>query len=91
MPRRVHQISTLSLEGFKELECAEKGGTRPPRGNPPPMCVFVMSKETLLPAQEDLGSKALETWKLEPFFLCSIAQVRNWPWREVCWRNLAST
>lgn len=68
MPRRAHQISILSLEGLKELECAEKGRTRPPRGDSPPMCVFVMSKETLLPAQEDLGSKALETWKLEPFF-----------------------
>lgn len=45
-----------------------KEGLDLPEVIPPPMCVFVMSKETLLPAQEDLGSKALETWKLEPFF-----------------------
>lgn len=46
-----------------------KEGLDLPEAIPPRMCVFVMSKETLLPAQEDLGSKALETWKLEPFFL----------------------
>lgn len=39
----------------------------------PPICVFAMPKETLLPAQENLGSKALETWKLEPFFVLHIS------------------
>lgn len=46
-----------------------KEGLDLPEVMPPNMCVFAMPKETLLPAQEDLGSKALETWKLEPFFV----------------------